>query len=216
MRVLVGGIGNNRLYFRESCRHTVIHFIKGHAVMYISRGNDRLQNKPMLITGGVGLIGKLPLVLSLHKQAAVRVCYALGHRTLLFLLPPGQLLLRGVVSGLLCWSRWFVIVIKGLLSMALPVCIYLFHQFLGIVFGRNRNLDLHLLFAIGVRFDMSTVYKYRLGGKVSCLRHLLQNPTEYLLYCLFGKAMTKIIAHRGEMRRFLLQGVSQKPAVSYI
>ena len=43
-----------------------------------------LQNKPLLATGGVGLIGKPPLVLSLHKQAAVWVCYALRHRSSFF------------------------------------------------------------------------------------------------------------------------------------
>ena len=93
MRGLVGGIGNYRLYFRESIRHTVIHFIKSHTVMYIAGGNDGLQDKAMLVTGGMGLIGKLPLVFSLHKQAAVRIRHAPGHRAQLLLLPPGQLLL---------------------------------------------------------------------------------------------------------------------------
>ena len=40
IRSFVGGIGNNRLYFREVRCHTVIHFIKRHAVMYISRGKS--------------------------------------------------------------------------------------------------------------------------------------------------------------------------------
>ena len=67
MRGFVGGVGNNGLRFRESCCYTVIDFIKGHAVMYIPGGNDCLQNKAMLVTGRVGLIGKLPLVHSLDK-----------------------------------------------------------------------------------------------------------------------------------------------------
>src|SRR5699024_2544951 len=66
MRSFVGGIGNNRLYFREVRCHTVIHFIKRHAVMYISRGNDCLQDKAMFVAGCMGLIGKLPLVVSFH------------------------------------------------------------------------------------------------------------------------------------------------------
>src|SRR5699024_6879484 len=131
----------------------------------------------------------------------------------LLLLPPGQLLLGGVVSGFLCWSGWFVIIVKGLLSVGLPVCVYLLHQLLGIVLGCRRDLNLHLLFRVGVGFDVCAVYKYRLGGKVSCLRHFLQNPRKDTVYRLFSKAMTKIIAHRGEMRCFLLQGVPQKPAV---
>jgi len=93
MRGFIGGIGNDRLYFRESRSYTVIHFIKGHAVMYIARSNHGFQHKAVLVTGGMGLIGKLPLVLSLHKQAAVRVRYAPGHRSQLLLLPTGQLLL---------------------------------------------------------------------------------------------------------------------------
>ena len=93
MRGLVGGIGNYRLYFRESIRHTVIHFIKSHTVMYIAGGNDGLQDKAMLVTGGLGLLGQLPLVLPLPKQTAVRIRHAPGHRAQLLLLPPGQLLL---------------------------------------------------------------------------------------------------------------------------
>ena len=58
--------------------------------------------------------------------------------------------------------------------MGLPVCVYFFHQFLSLVFGCCGNLHLHLLFGIGVRFDMRAVHKYRLGGKVSCLRYFLQ------------------------------------------
>ena len=39
--------------------------------------------------------------------------------------------------------------------MGIPVCIYLFHQFLGIVLGCRRNLNLHLLFGIGIGFDVT-------------------------------------------------------------
>jgi len=93
MRGLVGGIGNYRLYFRKCLCHAVIHFIKSHTVMYIPGSNDGLQHKAMLVTDGMGLIGKLPLVFSLHKQTAVRIRHAPGHRAQLLLLPPGQLLL---------------------------------------------------------------------------------------------------------------------------
>ena len=48
VRGFVGSVGNNGLRFRESCCYTVIDLIKGHAVMYIPRGNDGLQNKPCL------------------------------------------------------------------------------------------------------------------------------------------------------------------------
>ena len=108
----------------------------------------------MLVTGCVGLIGKLLLVLSLYKQTAVRIRHAPGHRTLLLLLPSGQLLLGGVVPVLLWRSRWLIVVVKGLSSVGLPVCVYFVHQFLGIVSGCRRNLDLHLFLGVGVGFDV--------------------------------------------------------------
>ena len=204
MRGLIGGIGNDRLHFREIRCHTVIDFIKCHTVMYISRGNYCLQNESMLVTGGVGFIGKLPLVVSLYKQATVWIGYAPGHRTQLLLLPPGQLLLGGIVSGLLCRSRWLVIIVKGFLAMDLPVCVYLFHQFLGIVPGYHRDLDLDLLLGVRAGFDVCAVNKYRLRRKVARFRRFLQNPVEYLVYGLLGKTVPEVIAHRGIVGRFLL------------
>ena len=58
--------------------------------------------------------------------------------------------------------------------------VHLIHQFLGILFGGCRDLDLYLLFRVGIGLDVHTVYKDRPGGKVSRLRHFLQDPTEYL------------------------------------
>ena len=56
MRGLVGGIGHNGLYFRKCLCHTVIYVIESHTVMYIAGGNDGLQEKAILVTGGMGLI----------------------------------------------------------------------------------------------------------------------------------------------------------------
>ena len=67
MRGLVGGIHNNRLYFWEIRGHMVIYCIKCHTIMYIARGDDGLQNKSMLVAGGVGFIRKLPFVVSFYK-----------------------------------------------------------------------------------------------------------------------------------------------------
>jgi len=97
--------------------------------------------------------------------------------------------------------------------VGLPVSIDFFHQFLGVVLGCHGNLDFHLLLGIGVGFDVGAVNKYRLGRKVSRLRHFLQDPTEDMVYRLLGKSVTEIIAHCGKMGRFLLQGIPQKPAV---
>ena len=46
----------------------------------------------VFIADGVGLVGKLPLVLPLYKYAAVRVCGAFRHRFETRLFPLGQLL----------------------------------------------------------------------------------------------------------------------------
>ena len=100
--------------------------------------------------------------------------------------------------------------------MDLPVCVYLFHQLFGIVFGRSGNMNFHLSLSVGVGFDMCADYKYCLGGKIICLRYLLQNPTEYLVYCLLGKAVPEMIAHCGKVGCFLLQGVPPRPVVGYI
>ena len=63
VRGLIRGIGNNRLYFRKIGCHTVIDLVKDHAVMYIAGGNHGFQHKAVFVAGGVGIIGKLPLVL---------------------------------------------------------------------------------------------------------------------------------------------------------
>ena len=77
----------------------------------------------------------------------------------------------------------------------------------------HGHLYLHLLFRVGIGLDVRAVYKNCLGGEISRLRHFLQNPTEYLVYCLFGKPVPEIVTHRGEMWCFLLQAVPQKPAI---
>ena len=185
MRRLVSGVGNNGLRFRESRCYTVIDLIKGHAAMYISGGNNGLQNKTMLVTGRVGLIGKPTLERSLDKRAAVRIGHAPLHGVLL--------LLRGIIPALLCWCRRCVIVIKRLLSVGLPVRVYLLHQFLRVMPECRGYLYLHPFFRVGIGLDVHAVYKNCLGGEISRLRHFLQDPTEYLIYCLLGKPVPEII-----------------------
>ena len=93
MREFIGGIGNDRLYFREIRCHTVIDFIKGHAVMHIAGGNHGFQHKAVFVAGGMGLIGKLPLVFpftnrplsgSVTLRVAVR-CFSFFRRASFFL-----------------------------------------------------------------------------------------------------------------------------------
>ena len=66
-----------------------------------------------------------------------------------------------------------------------------------------------LLFRVGVGLDVGPVYENCLGGQISRFRHLFQYPRKDLVHGFCGKPMTEIITHRGKMRRFLLQRISQ-------
>ena len=67
MRRFVCGIGHNGLYLWEIFRYFVVNFIKGHAVMDIAGSHNGFQNKTILVTGGMGLIGELSLMLALYE-----------------------------------------------------------------------------------------------------------------------------------------------------
>ncbi|WP_204741802.1 hypothetical protein, partial [Intestinimonas butyriciproducens] len=54
---------------------------------------------------------------------------------------------------------------------------------------------------VGIGFDVRAVYKYRLGGKITCLRYLLQNPTEYLVYTAASGMATGGCLPSAERRR---------------
>ena len=43
-----------------------------------------------------------------------------------------------------------------------------------------------------------------------------QYPCKDLVYCFLCKAMPEVIAYRGKMRRFLLQGITEKPAIAIV
>ena len=88
----VCGIRHNGLNFRECLYHFVINVIESHAVVDVAGGNHRFQHIAALVAGGVGLIGKLPLVLPFHKYTTFRVCCAFRYRFEACLLPPRQLL----------------------------------------------------------------------------------------------------------------------------
>ena len=88
----VCGIRHNGLNFRKGLCHFVINIIKRHTVVDVAGGNHRFQHIAILIAGGMGLIGKLPLMVSLHKHTTIRVCGAFCHCFEACLLPPRQLL----------------------------------------------------------------------------------------------------------------------------
>jgi|GEM_PF-5646219 len=100
--------------------------------------------------------------------------------------------------------------------MSFPIRIYLLHQFPRIVLGCHRHLLFYLLLCIGICLNMGAVYEDCLGGQISRFRHLFQYPRKDLVHDFCCKAVSEIITHRGEMRCFLLQRISQKPTVADI
>ena len=60
-------IGHNGLYLWEIFRYFVVNFIKGPAVMDIAGCHDCFQHETVLVTGSMGFVGELPLVLALYE-----------------------------------------------------------------------------------------------------------------------------------------------------
>ena len=211
----IGRIRHDGFNLREGLGHFIVNIIKRHAVVDIAGGNHRFQNIAVLVADGVSLIGKLPLVLPLCKYTAFRVCRAFCHRFEARLLPPRQLLFRGVVPLLPATFRRFIIhiVIKRLLPVGLPVRVDLRQQPFLIPFGRHRNLLPDFLVQVRAGFDVRPIHKYCRRGQRSHAPRLIQNPSKYRLYRFLCKAMPEVIAHRGEVRQFFIQRISQKPSV---
>lgn len=182
MRRFIRSIGHNDFCFRKMLRYLVVNLIKGHAVVDISGSYHCLQHKAMLIAGSMRFVRKLPLVLALYEQAAVRVGNALRHSAGLLFLPARQLLLRCVIPALPGRGRWIIVVVEGLLTVRFSVRVDLFHQLFCIVLGRRRDLLLYLLLRIGVRLDVGAVYKDSSRRKISCICYFAQYPRKYLVY----------------------------------
>ena len=91
--------------------------------MDVAGGTHCFQHIAVLIAGGMGLIGELPLVLPLHKHSAVRICGAFGHSFETCLLPSRQLLFGGVVPPLFGGRRRIIVIIEGLFLMGFSVCV---------------------------------------------------------------------------------------------
>jgi len=182
----------------------------------ISGRYHRLKHETVLVAGRMGLICKLPLMAALYEQATVRVGHALGDDPCFLFLSSRQFLLGCVISAFFRWIWRLIVVFKRLLPSGFPVCVDFLHQFLRVVLGCCRYRSLYSLFRVGVGLDVGPVYKNCLGGQISRFRHLFQYPRKDLVHGFCGKPMTEIITHRGKMRRFLLQRISQKPTVADI
>ena len=152
MRGLIGAVCYKCMDIRELLYYLVVNIIKGNAVVYIAGGNFYCQNNTMNITGGMGFIGQLLLVVAFHEQTTFWVCGANSNSFLLcFLLALFQLLFGSVIPFLFRRRGWIIVVIivrivlKGVLSVGFPVGVHLIHKLLGIPFRRNRHFLLYKL-----------------------------------------------------------------------
>ena len=216
VRGLVRRIRHDRFHFWERTRYFVIYIVKCHTVMHIPRSYHRFHHKAVVIAGCVRFIGKLPFVLPLHKQPAVRVGHAPHAFPLLgFLLPPLLLLLRCVVPFLLRRPGWFIL-LKRLFPVRFPVRVHFLHQFPGIPLRCRRDFLFYLFLYVRVCFDVCPVHIYHFWRKVSRFGYFLQYPCKHLVHRFLCEPVPEVVAYRGEVRRFLPQRVSQKPTVRIV
>ena len=152
----------------------------------------------------MGLIGKLPLMLSLHKHTAIRACGSFCHCFEACLLPPCQLLFRGAVPLLFCRPGRIIVVIEGLLPAGLPVCVDLRQQLIPLPLCRRRHLLFDFLVQIRAGLDRGPIYKHCRRRQCPRCSSLIQHPLEYPLYRFLCELVAEIIAHRGEVRQFLV------------
>ena len=177
----VGGIRHNSLNFWKTFGHFVVDVVERHAVVDIAGGDHRFQHIAILLAGGMGLIGKLPLMFSLHKHTAIRVCGAFRHRFEACLLPPRQLLFRGVVPLLFRGPGRIVVIIEGLFPVGLPVCVDLRQQLIPIPLCRRRHLLFDFLVQICAGFDVRPIDKHCRRRQCPRRSSLIQHPLEYPL-----------------------------------
>ena len=139
-----------------------------------------IENKVMLVTGGMRFIGKTFFVFAFVENSALRVG-SRYHRFLLF----GQL---------------FVAVIrKGLFAMFFAVFVHFIKQFFCISLRLFRNCLFSLLFEIRTCFYVGSVHKNCFCIQISFLCRCFQHPAEYILYCRVVKPVLKVITHCGKM-----------------
>ena len=185
------------------CRYFVIYLVPRNTVVDIACGHFHTQNKAVPVTGGVGFVGKLPLMLTLYEHSAVRISG--GH---------------GLFPGLPTLGRLGIIVIiavlNGLLPQLLPFGVHFFPELSGIDLGSFRNLLLLELFLVGTGLDVGSVDEYDTGIHHPVVQCLVQDMLEDLTGQFLREPLAEGIAHRGEVRDLVQQTIAQEPPVSQI
>ena len=153
-RGFVGGIGHDIAdMLIKSLDEPVIKGVKGNAVVNISGRHRHIQDKPLLVAGGVRLVSETFLVLPLVKQAAIRV--GGGNR-----------------DGFLPGHRIIIMIVKRLFAVVPAVLVDLLHQLFLVALRGRRNRLFHRLLYVGVGFDVGAVHKYRFRGQIPRLLNL--------------------------------------------
>ena len=200
-RRFVCGIGHNGLHLWEIFRYFVVNFIKGHAVMDIAGCHDCFQHETVLVAGGMRLVRKAFLVLSLVEYSAFRVSGGFCHH---FFLPRRT---RSVIV---------IILLQRFLPMCCAIRFNFLIQLLLIAFRRHRYGLFHLLFQVRIRFDMRSIHKHYFRRQVSCSRNFFQYPPEHTFDYFSCKSMPECVADGCKVRQLLRHAVPQKPSIGHI
>ena len=83
MRSLIGTVCHKSMDIRELFYYLVVNIVKWNTVMYIARGYFHGKNNTVDVTGGMGLVGQLLLVVAFYEQTTVRICGTDGNGVLL-------------------------------------------------------------------------------------------------------------------------------------
>ena len=171
--------------------------------MDIACGHFHAQNEAVFIAGGMGFVGKLPLMLAFYEHSAVRICGG-----------------NGLFLGLATLGRLGVIIVIAVLNRLLAqlpaFCIYFFPELSGIDLSRFCHLLLLELLLVGAGLDVGSVDENDAGIDHSVVERLVQDMLEDLTGQLLRKPLAEGIAHRGKVWDFIQQAVAQKPPVSQI
>ena len=199
---LVACVHRYELYFMLR-RYFVIYLVPRNTVMDIACGHFHAQDEAVFIAGGMGFIGKLPLMLAFYEHSAVRVCGRNG--LFLRLAAPGWL---GIIV--------IIAVLNGLLTQLLAFRIHFFPELSGIDLSRFCDLLLLELLLVGAGLDVGSIDKNNTGIDHAVVERLVQDMLENFTGQLLRKPLAEGIAYRGKVRDLVQQTIAQEPPVSQI
>ena len=121
--------------------------------MDIPGGYFYSQDETSFVTGCVGFIGKLPLMVSFYEHSAVRICGRYGFFYSILRISTSLRRIFFVV----------ILVLNGFLSQLLPLCVYFSAKLPGIDLCRLGDLFLLELLLVCAGFDVGAVNEYCTG-----------------------------------------------------